>query len=291
MKLSYINQVKANISIYTDKKTTNILDGTYKSVYKGKSMNFENLRQYVLNDEIKDIDWKSSARSGELLVKEFIAEKKHNIMLIMDSGPKMEAVTDTFEIKKELALIIGGTLGYIAIKNNDFVAMTYINNQNIVYKPFKYTLSSLDNYLSEYDNFANIEDGDLNILIESVFKNITKKMIIFIITDLAGIDEIKSKTLKMLKKKHDVLIIGINDAYMHGDQLFDISSEEYIPSFLLQNKKLWEVEKEIKKDLITKNKRKLKSNSVAFTTISSQKEINTKIIQLLEEHKYARIKN
>ena len=75
MNLKYINKIKANISIYSSKKSTNILDGTYKSIYKGKSTNFENLREYVINDDVKDIDWKSSARSGTLLVKQFIAEK------------------------------------------------------------------------------------------------------------------------------------------------------------------------------------------------------------------------
>ena len=104
MKLSYINQIKANISIYSNKKTTNILDGTYKSIYRGKSMNFENLREYVLGDDVKDIDWKSSARSGKILTKQFIAEKKHNIPLVMDTGAKMEADSDALESKKELAL-------------------------------------------------------------------------------------------------------------------------------------------------------------------------------------------
>ena len=75
MKLNYVNKIKANISIYSSKKSTNLLDGTYKSIYRGKSMNFENLREYVMNDDIKDIDWKASARSGTLYVKQFIAEK------------------------------------------------------------------------------------------------------------------------------------------------------------------------------------------------------------------------
>ena len=70
MNLKYINQVKANISIYSNKKSSNILDGSYKSVYRGKSMNFENLREYVINDDVKDIDWKASARSANLLVKQ-----------------------------------------------------------------------------------------------------------------------------------------------------------------------------------------------------------------------------
>ena len=62
MKLKYFNQIRANLT--SNKKTANVLDGTFKSIYKGKSMNFENLREYVIDDDIKDIDWKASSRSG-----------------------------------------------------------------------------------------------------------------------------------------------------------------------------------------------------------------------------------
>ena len=257
MKLNYINKIKANISIYSSKKTTNILDGTYKSVYKGKSLNFENLREYVINDDVKDIDWKSSARSGTLLVKQFIAEKKHNIMLIMDTGKKMDADTDKHESKKEIALYTAGTIGYLAIKNND------------------------------YDKYANVKDIDMNELLEYVFKNISKRMIIFIITDIAGIDDIKSSTLKKLNQRHDLMIININDNYMFGKDIFDVSEDEYISDFLLNDSKLNEVEQEVRKDILKKNLTKLKKNNTCVTSISSKEEINLKIIELLEEHRYA----
>ena len=100
MKLNYVNKIKANINIYSNKKTNNILDGIYKSIYRGKSMNFENLREYVINDEIKDIDWKASAKTNTLYVKQFIAEKKHNILFIIDNDIKMTADTDQHESKK-----------------------------------------------------------------------------------------------------------------------------------------------------------------------------------------------
>ena len=97
---SYINKIKANISIYASKKTSNILDGSYKSIYKGRSLNFEDLREYVIGDNIKDIDWKASARSGNILVRQYIAEKKHNIMLVLDIGKKMRADTSDGVLKK-----------------------------------------------------------------------------------------------------------------------------------------------------------------------------------------------
>lgn len=287
MKLKYINKIKANIQIYSNYKTTNILDGTYKSVYKGKSMNFENLREYVINDEIKDIDWKASARSKSLLVKQFLAEKKHNIMLIMDTGIKMDADTDLHQNKKEVALFIAGTIGYLAIKNNDYIGMLYSANNKIIYKPFKYNLYNLEEYLIEYDKFALNNTSSLNETLNFLYKNISKKMIVFIITDISGVDNIDNKILKSLSQIHDILLININDNLMFGEEIFDIEKNEYIPKFLLNDKKLNELEKEIKKNILKKASTTFKKYNISMTSISGIEQINNKIIKLLEEHKYA----
>ena len=71
MRKSYLNRIKANISIYARKNTSSLLDGNYKSIYKGKSLNFDDLREYVVGDNVKDIDWKASSRTRKLLVKQY----------------------------------------------------------------------------------------------------------------------------------------------------------------------------------------------------------------------------
>ena len=86
---SYVNKIKGNLSLYTTRKTSNLLDGSYRSIYKGKSMNFDDLREYIPGDNVKDIDWKASSRSKNLLVKQYIAEKKHNVLLVIDTNRKM----------------------------------------------------------------------------------------------------------------------------------------------------------------------------------------------------------
>ena len=287
MKLNYINKIKANISISSNKKTSNILEGTYTSVYRGKSMNFENLREYVINDDVKDIDWKSSARSASLLVKQFIAEKKHNVMLVMDTGLKMSADTDLHESKKNVALFTAGTIGYIVIKNSDYVGMTYYLKDKIKYRPFRYNLYNLEEYLLEYDKYATDTDIDINELLKYVYKNIAKRMIVFIITDMAGIDNIKPSVLKALTQRHDALIVNINDNTMTGDNVYDINQNKYLPNFLLKDEKLNQLEKNLRADLIKRNTTKLAKYGVSMASISSIKEISTKIIELLEEHKYA----
>jgi len=288
MKLKYINRIKANIAIYSNKKTNNILEGTYKSVYKGKSMNFENLREYVINDDVKDIDWKASSRSGSLLVKQYIAEKKHNIMLIMDTGIKMSGFANQEEIKKDLALYSAGTVGYLAIKNGDYIGMMYNKNNSINYKPFKYDLYSLELYLNEYEKDANQENSNnLNDTLRFLYKNIRKKMIIFVVTDLKGLEEIENKLLKELMSIHDILFININDISFSENNLYDLETSSYIPSFLSKDKKIIELEKNIKKEILDKNKRKLKRNRIDMVTINNFNDITLKTIELLERHKYA----
>lgn len=289
MRLKYINQIKANISISSARKTSNILDGTYRSVHKGKSMNFENLREYVINDDVKDIDWKASSRSGTLLVKQFIAEKKHNIMIIMDTGAKMDGDTSKQNSKKDVALYTAGTIGYIAIKNGDYVGMMYNQSNKITYKPFKYNLYNLEEYLTEYDKLATIQnDIGIEETIKYLYRNIKKKMIIFIITDIEGMDRIPPRLLKTISSIHDVMLINIEDAYMTGSDIYDIDNKNYIPSFFLKDQKLYETERQIRKSIYDKNKRKLKKNKIDMVSIKSTSEISMKVIELLERHKYAR---
>lgn len=287
MKLNYINKIRANISIYSSKKTSNILDGTYKSIYKGKSFNFENLREYVINDDIKDIDWKSSARSGKLLIKQFLAEKKHNIMLVMDTGIKMSAETDSNVSKKDIALYTAGTIGYLAIKNSDYVGMIYSNNDKIIYKPLKYNLYNLEEYLCSYDKSCINNGLDLNNILKHIYKNFTKKMIIFIITDIKGIDNINYKILKELSQIHDILCVNINDKLLFGENIYDLDEQNYIPDIISNDPNLNKLEKEIKQKLLKESSKKLKKIKINLTSISSLDQINNKIIELLEEHKYA----
>ena len=287
MKLNFINQIKANISIYSNKKTTNVLDGTYKSVYKGKSMNFENLREYILGDDVKDIDWKSSARSGKILIKQFIAEKKHNILLVMDTGVKMDADSDALEGKKELALFSAGTIGYLAVKNNDYVGMLYATSKRIEYKPFRYNLYNLEEYLVSYEKIATNQSAQLNELLEFANRHISKRMIIAIITDLAGLDSIKSSTLKRLNQRHNVLVVNITDNFMFGANMFDVAENEYIPEFLLSDKKMNDLEHKRKSELLDKNRKKLRRNSVSMEKKKKKDEICYKIIELLEKHRHA----
>ena len=197
MKMKYITKIKANLSIYTKKKTSNILEGSYNSIYKGKSMNFEDLREYVVGDNVRDIDWKASARSNKILIKQFIAEKKHNVLFILDSGKKMLADTRDLESKKEVALMVTGTIAYLVEKHGDSIGAIYQAKENIKLFPFKTGLYNIEKILNSYEKEIDAKNN-LENLINYVLKFIRRRMIIFVVTDIDGMSNISEEILRKL---------------------------------------------------------------------------------------------
>lgn len=284
---SYVNKIKGNLSLYTTRKTSNLLDGSYRSIYKGKSMNFDDLREYIPGDNVKDIDWKASSRSKNLLVKQYIAEKKHNVLLVIDTNRKMLGASSKQEIKKEIALMSAGTLGYIAIKNNDVVSAIYSNNQGIVFFPFKSRYDNLEIMLSKCEHDINDKNNsNINKTLEYIRTNIYNRMLIMIVTDIEGLDNIKESYLKELSIKNDIFIINISDTYLFGDNIYNIDNNIYVSNFFTKNKKLFKEEQEMRQELYKKTLKKFQKYKIVVKTINECREIPYKFIELLEERKY-----
>ncbi len=288
MIMKYINKVKANVLIYTKKKTSNILEGAYSSIYKGKSMNFEDLREYVVGDNVKDIDWKASSRSNKILIKQYIAEKKHNVLFILDSGKKMLADTKALDSKKEVALMTMGTISYLVDKHGDSISAIYKGKKNINLFPFRTGLYNVEKILNSYEKEI-VTENNLEDLIKYVLKFIKRKMIVFVITDIEGMSNISEATLKKLSLLHDVMFVNISDALMAGNNTFDVDQDTYLPDYILEDEKLKKLELEIKSKMYESTEKKFKKYKIITETINSQKDIANDVLKLLERRKNANI--
>ncbi len=286
--MKYITKIQARVSVFAKKKTSNVFDGSYKSIYTGNGLDFENLREYIPGDNIRDIDWKASARNKNLLVKQYIAEKKHNVLLVFDTGRSLLADTAKQETKKDVALNAGGTLGFLAAQNGDNVGAIYNRNGMIQFFPLRMGLNNLERILTNYDreDFSGY-DSDLNKTFDYIIRNISKRMIIFVVTDAAGIHKTDENTLKKLRFFHDVLFINIGDTYLTGGKTYDIKRSVYISDYISRNRKLKKLEQETREKIFDENIRKLLKHQIVCTQLDSENEIVDKTMELLERHKYA----
>lgn len=264
----------------------NMLDGSYKSIYKGRSLNFDELREYVTGDDIKDVDWKASSRSHKLLVRQYIAEKKHNVMLIFDTNCKMLADSKGLNEKRELAIMGAGMFAYFVNRNGDEISATFADKNSICHIPFNTGLGHIEMMLEEYHRKVSLENhSDINAALEYVVRHFRRKMILLLVTDLEGIHSITETNLKRLLVAHDILLLNISDADMQSGNVYNMEEGSYFSEFLLADKKLIKRAAENKAMIEKQALDKLKKYGIANITVDEEEELERKLIDLLNKHK------
>lgn len=289
MKMRYIPLIQANLKrfekIISRRTTTRALDGSYKSIYKGRSMNFDELREYVAGDDIKDVDWKASARSRKLLIRQYVAEKKHNIMFVFDTNRTMLADSQGHEDKSQLAIMSAGTLAYMVNRSGDFISAIYATDTSINFMPFKTGLGNIEMILEYYKKEVDKNiDTDINATLDYIIRNFRKKMIIVIVTDLKGIESISENNLKRLLVANDVLVLNISDADLTEGVMFNMDDGSYVPDFFLKNKKLIGLAQEKKNRLYESCMDKLEKYGIASSTVDYLDELDMEMMHLLSMH-------
>jgi uncharacterized protein (DUF58 family) len=286
MDYDYLAKIKATISLYTRKKTSNVLDGEFGSIYRGRSFDFDDLREYVYGDSVKDIDWKSSSKTGRVLIRRYIAEKKHNILFICDSGKKFQGDTDAGEKKTDVALNVFGTISYLINNHGDDYALLTSTDQGYDFSFFRSGNQHLENLLLRYDKCLRDEESNpLNETLEYVSENIRRKMIIFIITDMDGEARLNDNLMKRLTVRNDVLVVNIEDAYLTGNRLFDLDKGGYEMDYMLLDKKLNAAEIEDRKKRLKRVSEIYKRYQISRVSVSKESEVIDRVVELFEKHK------
>lgn len=120
-------------------------------------------------------------------------------------------------------------------------------------------LYNIEKILTYYEKEMD-EEGDIEEVINHVLRFYKRKMIIFVITDIDGMYRVSEKTLKKLSILHDVIFVNISDALMTGNDVYDIEQDLYIPNYILEDKKLKEIELQIKEKIYNDTKQKIKKH-------------------------------
>ena len=290
MNLDYVSKIKFGLKRYktiaTDKATSRVLDGSYNSIYKGRSMNFDELREYVPGDDIKDIDWKATSRSQKVLIRQYIAEKRHNIMLVMDANRRMLAETKTGEQKGEVALMSGGTLAYMVTDNGDYVSGLYYHDEKMERSPFKTGFLNLEFLLEGYAKcLTPTNKSDLNGILRYIMHNIKRRMIVVMVTDTEGVLSLQDNLLGQITMVHDVLLINVSDADIFGKKVYNVDDAGYIPPFISQSKAIQKQQKKLQEDRQKVAIAKLNRYGIPWVEVDTANRVDGKIAELLEKNK------
>ncbi len=202
----------------TRRQANDLFAGQYESAFKGQGIEFAEVREYQIGDDIRTIDWNVSARFGRPFVKVFNEERELTVMLLLDlSGSHLFGTKVKF--KRELLAEVAGMLAFLAIRTNDKVGAILFSSHVEKYIPPKKGASHVWRLIKEIFTY---QPQDLSTNLDTVlnyFNRVVKRhAIVFLISDC--VDTGFEKSLRLTAKKHDLVVIRVSDPA--EDQLPDV---------------------------------------------------------------------
>jgi len=183
--------------------------GDYHSVFKGRGMNFEDVREYQPGDEIRAIDWNVTARLGAAYVKKFTEERELTVILVVDVSASGNFGSTT-QSKRELAAEVACLLAFSAIRNNDKVGLILFTDRVELFIPPKKGRSHTLRLIREILFFKPQGRGTEPALALDYLNNIvTRRAVVFFISDFQAPDF--SRALAVSGRRHDFIAIHIRD--------------------------------------------------------------------------------
>ncbi|MCH9007457.1 DUF58 domain-containing protein [candidate division KSB1 bacterium] len=197
------------IEIQTRGLVNDVFSGEYHSVFRGRGMEFSEVREYQVGDDIRTIDWNVSARMGHPFVKVFEEERELTVMLLVDVSSSGDFGT-VERMKGELAIEICALLAFSAIKNNDKVGLVIFTDRIEKFVPPKKGKSHVLRVLRELLYHEPKGRGtDIAMALEYLSSVITRRAVVFLVSDF--ISEDYSKAMQIANKRHDLVAITITD--------------------------------------------------------------------------------
>jgi uncharacterized protein (DUF58 family) len=203
-----LKQVR-QIEIRTKGLVNQVFSGEYHSVFKGRGMEFSEVREYQFGDDIRNIDWNVTARFGHPFIKVFEEERELTVILMVDlSGSLMfGSVSKT---KQRIAAELSAILAFSALKNNDKVGLILFTDKIEKFVPPRKGRKHVLRIIREVLSFEpEGKTTNLKAALEYMNNAIKKKSISFLISDF--MDEGYEKILKVVGRKHDLIGVVLDD--------------------------------------------------------------------------------
>src|ERR1700704_4319873 len=197
------------LEIKTKGLVETVFAGDYHSVFKGRGMNFEDVREYQPGDEIRAIDWNVTARLGTAYVKKFTEERELTVVLVVDVSAS-GSFGSVLQSKRELAAEVACLLAFSAIRNNDKVGLLLFTDRVELFIPPKkgrsHTLRIIREILFFEPQGRGTEPG---LALDYLNKIVTRRAVVFFISDFQAPDF--SRALAVTGRRHDFIAVHIQD--------------------------------------------------------------------------------
>ncbi len=197
------------IQIYTSKAVNDVLAGEYHSVFKGRGMEFDEVREYTPGDEIRTIDWNVTARTGHPYVKRYVEERELTILFVVDLSAS-GAFGSREKLKNEVAAELCALLAFSAIKNNDKVGLIVFTDTVELYIPPAKGVSHVLRLIRDLLNFRPSRGRtDIGVALDFLGRITRRRAVVFLVSDFLASGY--EKRLRIAARRHDLIAVPVTD--------------------------------------------------------------------------------
>ena len=197
------------IEIHTRHIVNELLAGQWNSAFKGRGIEFEEVRPYQIGDDVRAIDWNVTARHGRPFVKLFREEREMAVMLLVDLSASQSLGTQ-WQTKRELVTELSATIAFSAIKSNDKVGLTLFTDGIEKFVPPRKGTRHVLRIIRELLYCEPMGQGtSLRRALEHLNRTASRRTVVFLVSDFQ--DAGYERALKIARRKHDVIPLVVAD--------------------------------------------------------------------------------
>jgi uncharacterized protein (DUF58 family) len=197
------------LEIRSKRLVNELFSGEYHSSFKGRGIEFSHVREYQYGDDVRAVDWNTSAHKNGLYVKLFTEERERTLLLLLDGSGSMLFGSGA-RLKKDLAAEVSAILAFSAVQNNDKVGLLIFTDRVETYIPPRKGRAHALAILREiYSVEHSGRKTDIDVALGFIRRTQKRKAIVFLLSDLVGTGY--ERGMKLLNARHDFVAIHLGD--------------------------------------------------------------------------------
>ncbi|MDR6793134.1 uncharacterized protein (DUF58 family) [Pseudarthrobacter oxydans] len=296
---SLLQRVKSDMAIFAHRKARGMLDGEYGSVFRGRSLDFDDLRAYIPGDEVRDIDWKATARHGSPLIRRYVAVRRQTVLLVTDTGRNMAAAARSGETKKDIAVMALGVMGYLAHRHGDVVGLVSGDSAGTTALSAKGGEAHLERLLRRVHSAATLDAAPsrLEDQLDHVARTIKGRNLLFVVADEVAASPATSRLLRRLQAQHEILWLTVRDARLVPDEpllpldevpdSYSVSGSYPLPAHLVRDPAVVSAYATAVAERDTGRKAMLRQAGITEGEVAGSRDVVSALFALLERHRRA----
>lgn len=203
-----IKKIK-HIQIRAGHLATDAMAGEYQSAFKGKGMEFDEVREYMPGDDVRTIDWNVTARMGQPFIKVFKEEREMTMILMVDVSPS-QGFGSSGRDKNEIAAEFAAVLAFLAVKNNDKVGLLLFSDHVELFIPPGKGRGHVWNLIKEVlSHKGSGKSTDIESALQRLMLVTKRKALCFLISDFQA--KGYEKLMKQVARRHDLVCVEVLD--------------------------------------------------------------------------------